>query len=141
MGKRRSTALKQDAQKLTDAAPFLEILRSASLDGKLAAAVRASPPTLPTIGLQAASIDEYLAIASKWYSFWCSKRKSAAQKVVSSYGLTLNSQNAQRLKTFLTGLRARLILHRILSQASEEGPARLRLIYAPVAGRQSFHKR
>jgi hypothetical protein len=103
-------AVRQGRQKLTDVKPLIETLQSGPLDTELSLAVRSQLPTLAIIGQQTASIDNYLTVASKWYSVFAFKKKSLAQKALSEYGLSLTLENGQRLKKFLLGLRARMIL-------------------------------
>ena len=102
--------VRQERQKLTDVAPLIELLNAGPLDTELSLAIRPQPPTLAAIGQQVASLDQYLLIAQKWFAFLCFGRKSAAQRTLIQYGPPLTVENAQRLKKFLTALRARLIL-------------------------------
>jgi hypothetical protein len=116
--------VRQERQRLSDVAPLIELLKSGPLDAELALAVRSSPlPSLPVIGQQVGAIEQYLAIADKWFALFCFGRKSAARKVLVQYGLPLNIESAQRLKKFLTGWRARLILQCLHQDLLKEQPA------------------
>jgi hypothetical protein len=103
-------AIRLARQKITDVAVLIEVLKSGPLDTELSLTVGAQPPALAGIAQQIGTLDAYLPIADKWYGFLSFGIKSAARRALTQYGLPLNSQSAQRLRTFLAGLRARLIL-------------------------------
>jgi len=54
-----------------------------------------------------------LAIAGKWYGWFCFKPRSKAAEVLSRYGLAPGAASAQRLRIFLSALRARLVVQAV----------------------------
>lgn len=107
------TSLNMADRRLTESAKLIESFRATPLDGELAAAARSQPPQLFQVNQQIAALDAYLEIAGKWYGFIYFKRKSDASAALKPYGLPLSADAAQRLRTFLLGLRDRLHLQAI----------------------------
>jgi hypothetical protein len=97
-------------KKLDDVAPQAATLRAGALDPELALTVCDRVPAMGDIAPQLGALENYLAIAGKWYAFLQFKSKAAAREVVAKYGLALSPGGADRLKKFLIGLRARLVL-------------------------------
>ncbi len=62
-------------------------------------------------------LDEYLAIAKKWWSIFSFGIKKKAKNTLQKYGLPLTPTEADRLQTFLIGLQNRLALSRFCSEA------------------------
>ncbi|HVS72618.1 MAG TPA: AAA domain-containing protein [Phycisphaerae bacterium] len=111
------------ATKVMDAqSGFAEALRSGpKLDGELWLAVKGSPPTIGTITASIGKLNEYLEIARKWYAFLPLAAKRPAREVLTPLGLSLNAANAERARTFLTALRARLALQDLCRELAGEG--------------------
>lgn len=114
--------VRQAHQKLTDAATFIDLLRAGPLDGELALLVRTELPPISTLGEQLGILDRYLAIANKWYAFFSFQTRSQARQVLSRYGLALTATDAQRLRTFLAALRARLLVQTLHDDLLRQPP-------------------
>jgi hypothetical protein len=97
-------------RQLNDASPHLMLLKDGPLDGELALISREQSPGPSAIAQQLGSINEYLAIASSWHAFLHLGVKSRAAKTARQYGLALSTETAQRVRKFLSGLRARQAL-------------------------------
>ncbi len=106
--------VRAERQKLTAVAPLMQTLRGGGLDAELSLVIRAQTPALLQINHQLAALEQYIEIASKWYGFVFFKRKSQALAAMTPYGVSLNAANAGRLKVFLDGLRARLLLQTVV---------------------------
>ncbi|MBL8793002.1 MAG: DNA helicase, partial [Planctomycetia bacterium] len=91
-------------------AVFLETFRQGPLDAELAAVQRESPVKAAQLTAWLGALDSYLEIASLWYGFLYFTRKKAAAEPLRHFGLPLSAANAHRVRTFLTGLRARNVL-------------------------------
>ena len=101
--------LRRARQKLSDAGPFLASLQT-PLDPELSLAIRSNPPSPTAVSEQLTALAAYLSIATTWHAFFHFKQRSAAARVTSRYGLPLSPDAARRAHSFLTGLRARLVL-------------------------------
>ncbi|HEY8668671.1 MAG TPA: AAA domain-containing protein, partial [Tepidisphaeraceae bacterium] len=108
--------IEQSLRKVNDASAFVQLLARGPLDGELALLARMSPPPVQAIGGQVAALDAFIAIVNKWYHFIKFKEKKEAQKVLGLYNLPISAGTAQRLRTFLIGLRARLVLSNVITQ-------------------------
>jgi hypothetical protein len=102
--------LSRTRAKLIGVEPQLQFLRAGPLDTELAMTARERLAAMSDLSRQLGAIENYLAIAGKWHAFLQFKAKSAAREVVAEYGLALSIENATRLRQFLAGLRARLVL-------------------------------
>jgi hypothetical protein len=101
--------------------PSLEIVSAGPLDPELRSVVAAKLPTLTELNQAIAALQQYSSVAGKWYGFLCFGKKSAAQKIASSYGLSIAPETGERLQKFFNGLKARLIaqdfLQRVLTSS------------------------
>ena len=111
-------ALRRARQKLAGAEPFVTTFRAAPLDPELAMAARNDPPDAARVGREIPALASYLEVASKWWGFFAFKKKSEAAKVLNRYGLTLSAAGAERVRTLLTGYRARLVLRDLVGELS-----------------------
>lgn len=102
--------VKRQSQAIADATAYREAFDAGPLDAELHLAIRGSVPNLVTINQQLADIDYYLDKMSRWFGFICFGAKSAGKKAMRAYGLSANVENAKRLRDFLAGLRARIVL-------------------------------
>jgi hypothetical protein len=116
-------ALRRARQKLAEAEPFVAALRAGPADAELSLAVRDNLPGLSLIGQQLAHLAQYLEVASKWWSFFAFGRRKNAAAVLNRYGLTLQPASAERVRAFLTALRARLVLRDLAAELSGAAPA------------------
>jgi hypothetical protein len=105
-----TASLARVRKKLADVEPQAATLRAGALDPELALTIRDRTPPMADIAPQLGALEGYLAIASKWYAFLQFKPKAAAREVLAKYGLALSPDSANRLKKFLLGLRARIVL-------------------------------
>lgn len=87
---------------------------STPLDTELAMSAAADPPSGPPavteLARQASVLERYLASAQRWQGFLAFGAKRAARSVLGVYGLPLAAPSADRLNTFVSGLRSRLLL-------------------------------
>jgi hypothetical protein len=97
-------------QKLADVGQALATLEQSPVDPELALVAQTERLGLPTLSRQLGAIEAYLAIADKWYGWLCFKRRGQAAGVLGRYGLAPGTAAAQRLRTFLTVCRARLVV-------------------------------
>ncbi len=93
---------------IADASAYRAAFDAGSLDPELALAVRGDLPSLVTVNQQLADLDYYLEKMSRWYRFTCFGAKAAGKRVLRAYGLAPGVEQAQRLRGFLAGVRARL---------------------------------
>jgi hypothetical protein len=119
--KQDDDAVRRARKKLADAAPLLRMLGEVPVDPESALVVQTERLGLPALSQQLGALEAYLAVASRWYGWLCFKRRGKAAEVLSRYGLAPGVAAAQRLRTFLTVLRARLVaqaLHREITGLS-----------------------
>ena len=114
--KQNAAALGRARDRLNEAKAPLEVMRAVPLDTELSLFVRSGMPSMGTISQQLAALDAYIGVAEKWYAFLAFGKKAAAGAVLRTYGLPLDIPSAQRVRTFLLGLRARLTLGAIVSE-------------------------
>ncbi|HLN28430.1 MAG TPA: AAA domain-containing protein [Gemmataceae bacterium] len=114
--KKDSAALQRTQQKLAKAGPALEILRSGPLEAELGLVVQEKKLASAALAQQLGAIEAYLAVAAKWYGLLCFKRRSQALAVLAWYGLPPSVNAAERMRTFLVGLRARLVLQALCKE-------------------------
>ncbi|HLL91278.1 MAG TPA: AAA domain-containing protein, partial [Tepidisphaeraceae bacterium] len=95
---------------------LVRALRAGPLDAELAMTVRADPPAAGAINEQLATLAAYLDSAKSFLGFLAFGRKSAAAAVLNRYGLTRSPANAERVRSFLTGFRARLALSALVAE-------------------------
>jgi hypothetical protein len=126
---RDAAALERARKRLAEVEPQLAGLRAGPLDGELAMVARERLPGMGELASQLGKIEAYLEVAGKWYAFLPLKGKAMGREALAGYGLGLSLQNAQRLKGFLQGLRARLVLQALHCELYE--------IPAPPAGLMS----
>jgi hypothetical protein len=119
----RLESIRAEREKLSDLAPLIEILNAAALDTELAIAARTEPLRLAAIGQKMTALDQYLAISTKWYRIFAFGKKSAAAKALSAHSLPFSVENVQRLRRFLTGLRARLVLQSLHADLLGQAPS------------------
>src|SRR5205807_2214859 len=106
-------------QKLAELAPHIQSLRSGPLDTELGLIAAADLPKLALLSRQLGALEAYLPIASRWYGFLCWNRRSRAREVLGRYGLALNPAHAERVRNFLTALRARLVVQALHQELSD----------------------
>jgi hypothetical protein len=111
-----ANVLRQTLAGLEDLNPSVALVSSGSLDVELRSAVAAKLPVLAEINQANVALQQYREVVGKWYGFLCFGKKSAAQKVASSYGLGISPETSERLQTFLAGLKARLVAQEFLQR-------------------------
>lgn len=107
---RDAAALERARKRLAEVEPQRAALRAGPLDAELAMVAREKLPAMGELASQLGKIEAYLEIAGKWYAFLPLKGKTLGREALAVYGLGLSATNAQRLKVFLQGLRARLVV-------------------------------
>ena len=110
--------LRRAQQRLAEAEPFVQSLRAGPLDAELATALQGNVPDLSLIAQQLGHLAQYLEVANKWWAFLAFGRKKQAALVLNRYGLTVQPASADRVRNFLTALRARLALRDLLAELS-----------------------
>ncbi|MBI1373422.1 MAG: DUF4011 domain-containing protein [Phycisphaera sp.] len=118
----RADDIRRDAQRLADVQPAVDRFRGGPLDAELSMLVRTQPPNLATIARQIATLEAYIDKASRWYGFACLGDKSRAKKELLAYGQQLTPDAAQRVLTFLQGLRDRLMLAALCDEFAGVSP-------------------
>jgi len=118
--------LKKAAAGMEKQKAFIETMRDGGgLDGELLLAVKETLPTPGAITGGLGKLNEYLVVGRRWYAIFCLKQKKMAREVLTPLGLALNVQNAERARSFLTGLRARLVVRDLVSEFSGKEEAGL----------------
>lgn len=105
-----SAKIGQARQTIDDARSMVESIQASPLDKELLALIRSEMPPLSAVVQQSATVASYLDSAARWYGFLMLGRKKAAEAVLAKFGLTLSVANAQRVRTFLDGLKMRLMV-------------------------------
>ncbi|HEV8290366.1 MAG TPA: AAA domain-containing protein, partial [Tepidisphaeraceae bacterium] len=117
--------IEDSAERLKDFQPYRTALSAAPRDPELSMLIKDRPPPPQVLAPQIAVLGNYIQISSRWYGFFAFIRKTAAAGVLKAYGLTLNPAQAQRLHTFLSATRARLLLQEarleLLGERENEG--------------------
>ncbi len=100
-------------------------LASGPMDASLAAVAAERSPSVAVLATQVAILEDYLEHAGRWWAFIRFGAKKRASAVLRDYGLTLSPDAAVRVRTLLTGLRARLSLQAlrrsVVGDAAQEG--------------------
>jgi hypothetical protein len=94
------------------------------LDAELAP-VLSELPKVADLALWAGRVASFLEIARKWYGFLFFGRRGAARGVLERFGLSLSADTAERLSTFLTRLKVRVLLQGSLAELGPRAGARL----------------
>jgi hypothetical protein len=117
--------IEDSAERLKDFQPYRTALSTAPRDPELSLLIKDQPPGPQVLTPQIAVLANYIQISSRWYGFFAFIKKSAAAAVLKAYGLALNPAQAQRLHTFLSATRARLLLQEarleLLGERENEG--------------------
>jgi hypothetical protein len=111
-----ANVLRQTLAGLEDLNPSVALVSSGSLDAELRSSLAAKLPALTELNQAIAALQQYSSVAGKWYGFLCFGKKSAAQKIATSYGLSISPDTSERLQTFLAGLKARLVAQDFLQR-------------------------
>jgi hypothetical protein len=90
-------------------------LGSEPLDAELVPVVR-ELPKVADLSLWAGRVASFLEIARKWYGFFFFGRRGAARAVLERFGLPLSAETAERLSTFLSRLKLRMMLQGSLAE-------------------------
>lgn len=114
------SVVRKTKQRIDSAAGEIKIFRAGPIDSPLIAFIE---PSIPKVKRDLLAVNQYLAIAGKWWSFFAFKTKSEASAVLKKFALPLSSADAGRIKDFLLGLESRLVLSALLGEtklASDE---------------------
>jgi hypothetical protein len=111
-----ATQVEQYARQFDSLRAQLELAASGPLDTELNAVHAGSKPPLATINQQIVSLERYLSATRSFLGFIAFGRKKAARLVLSVYGLSVGQENATRVRAFLTGLKARILLQDAVCQ-------------------------
>ncbi len=121
-------------RRLAEALPHIDTLQRGPLDAELWLTTRDSLPTMAALARQIGDLEAYLAVASRWFGLFCWRLRSAATRVLAQFGLALGRDAAARLRDFLAGLRARLVLQSLVKDLAPPSAAVALLQGQPVAG-------
>lgn len=99
----------QAVQIANDAAASAQKLGASPLDRELLEIIRPALPTVAETARSIATLDAYVAVAGTFFGFLAFGKKSAAAKVLATYGLQPNVENARRVAGFLPALKWRLL--------------------------------
>ena len=92
------------------------------LDTELALVIEAQPPTLRQLNGHLDTITRYMAISNSWKRFFAIGLNRAARRLLAAFGQTTAPADTQRLQTFLTAQRARLLLTHAAKQLLPHAP-------------------
>ncbi len=99
----------------------------APLDRELALSLEGSVPAAKTLNADIGALRRYLETSKRWWGFLAFGAKRTARKVLAQNGLTRTPEEAERLRTFLEGVRARLLFSAQLRDFwGEDGTGMLR---------------
>jgi hypothetical protein len=115
-GREDADVVRRARQQLTDAAGMIEVLHAGPLDGELALVARTERTGMAELGRQLAAIDAYVEVASRWYGVFFFGRRARASLVLARYALPPGRESAGRLRRFVVGLRARLVLQSLYAE-------------------------
>jgi len=104
------TAVGEALNKFQLIKPSLDQVESRPLDAELALTLAGKLPPITEINTRLAALASYEAVADKWYGFLFFGRKGAAGKILAEYALPTDSASARRVREFLAGLKARILL-------------------------------
>ena len=90
--------------------PMLATLGAAKPEPELALVVKSKGTALGDVVQWIGVLGAYLAIARRWYAFFCFGRKKAARLIAQQFGLQLGADPAERLSSFLAAHRARRVV-------------------------------
>jgi hypothetical protein len=97
-------------RRLAEVEPQVQTLRAAALEADLAMVARERGVGMAQIASALGALEGYLDVARKWHAIFQFGRKARAREALGQFGLALSADNAERLKRFLWGLRARMVL-------------------------------
>ncbi|HET6248672.1 MAG TPA: AAA domain-containing protein [Tepidisphaeraceae bacterium] len=103
-------------RKIDAATAFAKTFEAGPLDGELLANLGDRPLDVLPIAEHLLKLAAYDDFAKRWYAFLPLKPKSTAAAVVNTYGLSFSAENANRVRTFLSALRARIKLTQLLRE-------------------------
>ncbi|MBI1367808.1 MAG: DUF4011 domain-containing protein [Planctomycetes bacterium] len=109
-------------QKLADAQPHVTTFLAAPLESELAMIAREMRLSIADVARHIGALDAYLSIADKWYALLCLGAKKAAGLTLRPFGLSVDAASAERLKTFLQGVRARMVLTALHAELTHQTP-------------------
>mgnify|MGYP001488453319 CR=1 FL=1 len=109
--------------KVQEAQPWLQSIEQSPLDAELWLNVRDSLPATRVINQQLGEIDDYLEASSSFLGFLKFSANRQGKALLRSYGLSATPDDARRLKTFLTGLRSRLLAQMLLQEFAGQQPS------------------
>jgi hypothetical protein len=118
-----ATVQERVRRRLAEVQPQLQSLRAGPLDTELAMVARELGIGMAQVASQLGAIQGYLDIANKWHAIFQFKRKAGGRDALARYGLALSATSAERLKKFLWGLRARLVLQGLHYELYQVPPA------------------
>ena len=108
--RRTATKLTQAARKISEASVYVNAIESTPIDRELLATVQTTLPKLGQIAQQTAALNAYIPTTQSLLGFFAFGKKSAAAKVLATYGLQPSAPTASRVAGFLSALRNRLLL-------------------------------
>jgi hypothetical protein len=120
--------LRRMRRKLADAGLALRLLGEAPGDAELSLVAQTERLGLPAISQQLGVLEAYLAIAGKWYGWLFFKRRARAAEVLGRYGLPPGAEAGSRLRTFLSVLRARLVVQSLHAEFTGVAAAQVETI-------------
>lgn len=120
---------------ISEAQPHLEALRAGTLDSELLSAAKSG--SLGNVVTDLGDIEAYLAIAKRWYAWFCFSERKRAGLVLRRFGLAPTPDSAERLKRFLAGWRTRVavsdLVHRLRGTQAQSTPEDDEFIESTIA--------
>jgi hypothetical protein len=126
-------AVSRAHRRLAESRPHVDALQRGPLDAELWLTARDALPTMAALARQIGDLEAYLAVASRWFGVFCWRRRGAAARVLAQFGLAPGRDAAARLRDFLTGLRARLVLQSLAKDLAPHSATAVLLRGQPVA--------
>lgn len=111
--KQELPALRRARKKITEVEPSLQVLRQGALDPELAIVLSSDKPAIGTLTQQLGALEAYLQVADRWYGVLFLQRRARAFQICAKYGLPPDAESCRRLRNFIAGLRARLVLQKL----------------------------
>jgi hypothetical protein len=109
-------AVRKLRQQIAAAAGDVAVFRAGPIDAGLARFVE--PGMALHIRQDVSAIEQYLAVARKWWAFLAFGAKSHAAAVLKKFGLPLSIADAERVKAFLQAMGARWALSSVMRETS-----------------------
>jgi hypothetical protein len=107
------------ARMLSEIEPLVSKASEGPLDAELLMTVQTAPPNVAQLAQSIGALEAYLASTKSIFAFLAFGKRKAAAQVLSPLGLPVAPDAAERAKTFLSRLRALIVIRATLDQMGE----------------------